>query len=206
MTTQGASTTPAGISFRETMTGGFALGAVDPADGQARGDAAKTRLALHATITIDNLDRFIAEPQHAGNIAGSIDFAPLGIGMPSTSGVFNLFSPTSDPTTKYMVYEMGFVSGGQNYYLAGHKNVRDNHGLDFWGDVTTLFTTLYRGTDKNGPVAGAGTLSLGLNELRKMVGTFEVLHSSSPIASAQALAKFGKFFLGEMWETYILHR
>jgi cholesterol oxidase len=197
---------PTGISFRETMSGGFALGATDPQVGQEQGDDARTRLSLHATITIDDLDTFIKDREHPGHITGSVDFPPLGMGLQSTSGVFNLFSPTSDPTTKYMVYEMGFRSGGQDYYLAGHKNVRSNHGLEFWRDTTTLYTTLHSGTDKSGPVAGAGILSLGLNELRKMIGTFEVLNSASAAHSAEALAKFGKFFLGEMWETYVLHR
>ncbi len=201
-----AASKPAGISFRETMSGGFALGATDPQAGQEQGDNARTRLSLHATITIDDLDRFIADPEHPGNIAGSVDFAPLGTNLQSTSGVFNLFSPTSDPTTKYMVYEMGFRAGGEDYYLAGHKNVRNDHGLDFWRDTTTLFTTLHRGTGKSGPIAGAGILSLGLNELRKMTGTFEVLHSTSAGRSAETLARFGKFFLGEMWDTYVLHR
>ena len=36
---------PAGITFKETMTGGFALGATEPADGAARGQRAGTRLA-----------------------------------------------------------------------------------------------------------------------------------------------------------------
>ena len=77
---------------------------------------------MHGTIDIDDLARFMSDPEHAGSITGSIDFEPLGLNLPSTSGVFNLFSPTDDPTMKYMVYELGFnASDGKTYYMAGRE-------------------------------------------------------------------------------------
>src|SRR5271163_1691517 len=41
-----------GLSFRETMSGGFALGETDPETGRQKGQAAGTSLALHATVLI----------------------------------------------------------------------------------------------------------------------------------------------------------
>jgi predicted acylesterase/phospholipase RssA len=196
-----------GITFRETMSGGFAMGATDPVAGEKQGDKDGTRFYMHGTINVRDVDRFISDPEHAGEIVGSVDTPTLGKGLPSTKGVFNLFSPSDDPKMKYMVYELGFVgSDGKDYYMAGKKHVRDDHGLDFWRDVTTLFTYLHAGTDSTGPVVGAGTLSLSLNELRKLAGTMHATNAKNAIAGAETIGKFGKFFLGEMWTTYIEHK
>ena len=146
----------------------------------------------------------MSDPAHAGYITGRIDFAPLGLNLPSTAGVFNLFSPTDDPTTKYMVYELGFnASDGLPYYMAGKKIVQQASITDLWKATTTLYTELYKGTGKTGPVVGAGVLSLGMADLLAMIPTMHATNATSPAQAAEATAKFGKFFLGELWETYV---
>jgi hypothetical protein len=184
------------------MKGGFAMNETDPVEGARKGDASNTELAMHATIEIPDLDRFINEPGHPGSIAGHIDFPPLGMNMASTAGVFNLFSPADDPSTKYMVYELGFDAGGESYYMAGKKEVRDDPGFDFWKDVTTLFTRLHKGGDASGPVVGAGVLSLSMGEFLKMLPNIRAMNAHSPIDEAKALTRFGTFFMGELWESY----
>lgn len=191
-----------GIAFREVMSGGFALGETDPATGAAKGKNSGDIMAMHAAITIQDVDRFIADPDHVGQINGSIDYTPFGENILATSGVFNLFSPTDNPDLKLMVYEMGFQHGGADYYVAGKKEVRKHSILDLWHDTTTLLTQLHQGTDKSGPVVGAGILSLGPLDLTKMVSTMHALNADSPVAGAEAVARFGKFFMGELWATY----
>src|SRR5687768_12007037 len=53
-----------GVSFNETMKGGFALGETDPRKGEMKGDAAGTELAIHCDIDIADSYAFIADPQH----------------------------------------------------------------------------------------------------------------------------------------------
>jgi hypothetical protein len=192
-----------GISFRETMEGGFDLGATDPAAGAAQGQRAGSRLAMHAAVAIDDLDAFITDPNHLGGLSGNIDLTPFGNGIPSTRGVFNLFNPTSDPKLKLMVYELGFDHGGKSFYLAGRKEVREDPITDLWKATTTLYTQLHEGTDKSGPVAGAGILTLGVGDLLKLVSTVQVTGTTSPAEKAEALSRFGSFFLGELWDTYV---
>jgi len=192
-----------GFTFREKMSGGFALGETDPYSGAKLGHAAGNTFTMHATIDIQDLDRFLVDANHPGSITGRIDFAPLGLNLPSTKGVFNLFSPTGDPSTKYMVYELGFESGGKSYYMAGHKDVRKTSIMDLWGATTTLYTTLHDGNDSSGPVVGAGMLTLGLADLMAMIPTMHATDAKSPIDAADATARFGKFFLGELWDTYV---
>ena len=193
-----------GFTFREKMSGGFALGETDPRTGAQVGQSAGNTFTMHGTINIDDLDRFMSDAGHAGSIVGSIDFAPLGLNLPSTTGVFNLFSPTSDPAMKYMVYELGInASDGKPYYMAGRKEVKDAPLTDMWKATTTLYTQLHQGTDKTGPVVGAGVLTLGVPDLLAMIPTMHPTNTTSPEQAAETLAKFGKFFLGEIWETYV---
>ena len=194
-----------GISFREVMSGGFALGATDPEDGQRRGQAEGSEMTMHAAIDIQDLDRFIADPGHLGGLTGTLDFTPFGDGLQATTGVFNLFSPTNDPKLKLMVYEMGFQHGGKSYYLAGQKNVRQDPITDLWKATTTLYSHLHEGTDKSGPVVGAGILTLGVKQLIQLLSTMRAPGAADFTEKSEAIAKFGRFFLGELWDTYVRH-
>ncbi len=191
-----------GISFRETMKGYFALDESDPEAGAAIGKTRDTELAMHASINIRDLAAFIADPEHRGEIVGSIDFPPLGYDMPASNGEFNLFSPAEEPDTKYMIYELSFEHGGLTYYLAGKKTVRDDPGFDLLSDTTTLHTVLHRGTDTSGDIIGAGILKLGVTELAKLVSTMKATNTSTTGESAKTILEFGRFFLGELWDTY----
>src|SRR5579862_9797878 len=79
------------FTFREKMAGGFALGETDPETGEKAGQSAGNVFTMHGTILIDDLERFMSDPNHPGSITGSIDFDPVGRNLPSTAGVFNLF-------------------------------------------------------------------------------------------------------------------
>jgi len=197
------SDTPLGISFNESMSGGFALGVSDPAQAASQGNAANTVLTMKATVTIHNLSAFISDPNHLGSLVGTIDFAPLGVGLPSTKGVFNLFAPAGDPLTKYMVYELGFSAGGKDYYLAGRKELRDDPGLDVWSDTTTLLTRLHAGSDSSGPVVGAGVLNLSIKQLLQLIPTMTVLNATSTKDKLWALGRFGAFFGINVYETFV---
>lgn len=198
-------TRPIGLNFQETMSGGFTLGEVDSTAGDQKGKAAGNILSMHANISIQDLDRFISDPTHVGQLSGSLDYPPFGANIRSKAGIFNLFSPTNDPKLKLMVYEMAFEHQGQDYYLAGKKEVRDAPIHDAWTATTTLLVQLYEGTDKSGPIVGAGILTLGALELVKMISTFRILNAPSAAKAADAIMKFGRFFLGQLWETYGKH-
>ena len=192
-----------GITFRETMTGPFALGETDPKAGEAAGKRADTELSMHAAVEVRDLDRFVTDPTHSGSISGHIDFAPFGKGIPGDRGVFRLFSPSGTTGLRLMVYELGFNHGGEAYYLAGQKLVQNDHaGTDLWNDTTTLYTKLHKGTDDSGPVVGAGVLRLGIADLARLTSTIRVLNAEKASDHARALGEFGRFFMGNLWETY----
>jgi hypothetical protein len=132
-----------------------------------------------------------------------MDWAPFGSDIPAPGGVFNLFSPSGDPKLKLMVYEWPVTHQGKSYYFAGQKNVEVHPLFDLWKDTTTLYTTLHEGQDKTGKVVGAGILELTPAELMKMTGTFTALNAANAADSLRATTSFGRFFLGELWDTYI---
>ena len=192
---------PIGITFTEVMSGGFSLGETDTATGAAKG--ANHILVMHGTVTIDDIDKFIADPGHLGRLDVVMDWPTFGKGLPAPNGIFNLFSPSGDPALKLMVYEWGLQHEGKDYYFAGQKNVQVHPVLEIWNDTTTLHTQLHQGKDKTGPVVGAGIISLSFEELLKMGKHFKPLNAPSAEAGLEAIAKFGKFFMGQLWETYI---
>jgi cholesterol oxidase len=192
---------PIGITFTELMSGGFSLGETDTATGAAKG--ANNILVMHGTVTVDDIDRFIADPAHLGRLDVIMDWPPFGKGLPAPGGVFNLFSPSGDPTLKLMVYEWGLQHEGKDCYFAGQKNVQVHPILEIWQDTTTLHTQLHEGKDKSGTVVGAGIISLSFEQLLKMSRHFKPLNAPSTEAGLAAVTKFGKFFMGELWDTYI---
>lgn len=192
-----------GIQFKETMAGGFSLDATDPAEACHLGKQAGTKLAMHAQVDIQDIVKFVAQKEHPGSLIGTIDFSPLGIGIQAHSGVFNLFYPTDDPKLKLMVYELGFEHEGVAYYLAGKKEVRDGPILGLWPGTTTLYTQLHQGVDKSGQVVGAGILSLGVIDLIKLVSTVKVLHTDSLTDKVSTIATFSRFFIRELWDSYV---
>ena len=193
---------PGGITFREMMTGSFALGETDPEKGAAVGATAGTTLTMHATVTVHDVDRFISDPQHPGSLLGDIDFTPWGSGLPSSKGVFNLFAPGNAPKLKYMVYELAFAYAGKPCYLAGKKHVHDDAGFDLLSDTTTLYTTLHEGTDATGKIIGAGVLKLGMGDFAKLLTTVRPTGSHQVTEGAAAVLKFTKFFAGQLMDTY----
>ena len=190
------------LTFNETMQGGFALGATDPEDGRKLGIAAGTPLTMHASIRIQDLDRFLNVPDHPGGLTGTVDFQPLGVNMTANSGLFNLLKPDS-PGLKLFIYELGFEHEGKPYYLAGRKYVHD--GGNALKETTTLYTVLHEGRDARGPVVGAGVLTLNVADLIRLLGAICVHNSRSASDALAALERFGKFFLGEMWDSYGVH-
>ena len=193
---------PVEFTFQETMEGGFALGAADPRIGAKQGNAEGSNLSMHATVIIRDLKAFIDDPQHLGELSGHIDFTPFGEAIPAYSGAFNLFSPAEDPLLKYMVYELAFEHQNEPYYLAGQKEVKDDPGFDLWSDTTTLYTYPYKGANTSGPVVGAGVLRLSVKELLKLVSTMHVPNATSVSEKVQAITAFGRFFLGDLWDSY----
>lgn len=181
---------PAGITFTETMRGQMADG---------------TPFEFTVTVTSDNLDDMLANPDHQARIDGAMTSPALSPSpLKVTNGVFKLL--VHDPTrvnTRLMTYSMvGVTTDGKKYRLDGYKVIQDDKHLEIWQDTTTLFITV---TDLNGATEkelGKGVLHILPADFAKQLTTMKVTNAANPIDALNGLVKFGMFFAGELFETY----
>jgi cholesterol oxidase len=92
--------------------------------------------------------------------------------------------------------------------MSGFKLVKDDPGFDVWSDTSTLYVKLLTGhvdadTEAAGTaeVAAAGIINIYLKDFAKQMTTFRT-HGGSVGQQAGAMAKFGKLFLGDLWDVY----
>lgn len=200
--------TPAiGLRFTETMHG-FVQPGFQPVDGYVDAEAQAKR-AGHAarfklTITIANLDAFLCDPAHQALATGTVvvDGLTGPDGAPVRNGQFNLFTAHAGYYDRKMLYRLPFAgTDGKAYVFTGLKEVHDDPGFDVWRDTTTLFSQVHGG-DVGGPVWGTGILTLRFLEFMRQLGTFEVTGTDDFSEKADAMARFGSAFLGNLWDVY----
>jgi cholesterol oxidase len=205
---------PVGLEFTEEMHGFFTTeitGAKTEAEyreAEARGHAAGSNLDFTLTILIDDVQRFVDDPAHQAVTEGWVTSRVYGFECEVEWGRFNLFVDDADARTRRMRYLLRFTGdGGQRYLLDGYKEVRDDPGFDGWSDNTTLYTSIRRGweieADARGPVVGQGIMHVRARDLIKQLTTFRARNSRSKIESARTLGRFGGFFFGRLWQTYV---
>jgi uncharacterized protein (DUF362 family) len=193
------------LQFRETMGGHVGIDEREPLAGSARGKRESTPLRFDVEIRIEDLGRFLRVADHAAQLSGTVTFEPLGGRLPIRDGVFNLF--TVDPRTgiRRMTYAFRFTAAdGQLYFLHGNKEIHDDPGaLDVVPDMTTLFTTLYRGLDEHAPVYAAGVLTFDLKNTPVLVASMKVEGTNSLLRKVAAYTAFASFAYGALRNEYL---
>ncbi|MFJ9577097.1 GMC family oxidoreductase [Streptomyces sp. NPDC101191] len=195
---------PTSLSFTEEMKGYFALGVTDPEEGRALGRADGRRLMFRLTITAEDVDRFVADPRHRAGATGYVECDLLGGRLPVEAGWFNLFTRDEDPSRRRMLYRLHLRDpGGNPLTLVGHKEVHDDPGPDVWSDTSTLYVRVLGGhvaedDDAGAPVLGAGVIVILPADFARQLTSFR---ASGPHPT-RALARFGRLFLGELWDVY----
>ncbi|MCU0685527.1 MAG: GMC family oxidoreductase [Polyangiaceae bacterium] len=202
--------TPAlGLSFTETLKGSLSWDAVPAGVADARsprraGNEAR-RAEFTVTVTIANLERFLANASHAGSASGVVRVPGLTPpeGAPVEGGAFNLFVAGASPDERRLLYALPFTgANGTRYVLEGSKEVRDDVGrFDLWSDSTRLHTVV-REAAAAGRVVAAGELRIGPWGVLRQLSTFRVHNARSPVQKVTALARFGEMFFGTLWELF----
>jgi cholesterol oxidase len=191
------------LSFSEEMSGTCFPGASNG------GSAAVARLlqeplAFRLTITADDLERFLDEPEHSARAEGWIDAESIGGRRQILRGWFNLFAPTGVPDRRLMWYRLQFDSAlGQPRTLIGWKNVWHGALTRIWPDTSTLYFRLLAGhvaaqEDDQARIVAAGTLHLHITDFVRELTTIRV---EGPHRAA-GTERFGRFFAGQLWDVY----
>lgn len=200
--------TAIGFQFTEEMKGYLAAGESSYEDGYQQGqDSNNGYFMFHLTIKTDDLDSFIALPEHQAQAIGYVKGDLVGGQRPVLKGVFNLFVDTADNNRKEMRYRLFFENAeGQPFTMSGFKSIQDNVGPDIWQDTTTLFTNLYQGHLQADEEAGAELYATGILHilLPDFMHQLTTMRADAPTLPARldAMGRFGKLFLGALWDTY----
>jgi cholesterol oxidase len=202
--TDGRRTDGTALSFTEEMKGFAAIDVEDPLVGAERGRADGDRLMFHLTITMDDVDRFVADAEREARAEGWVECDLLGGRLPVVEGWFNLFTRDTGPGGRSMHYRLHFTDGaGAPLTLVGRKDVRDDAGPDLWRDTSTLFTRVLEGwvppgQEGDARVVAAGVLTIPVPDFLQQLTTFRAT-GGQPV---EAVAQFGRLFLGELWDVY----
>jgi predicted acylesterase/phospholipase RssA len=192
------------LQFTEEMKGFVARGETDPLTGFHKGRDARSDLMFRLTIDVQGVNRFVTRPDHEASAHGWVQGAAVNGRQPVVDGKFNLFVDDGDPRVRYMRYRL-HIGGDQVLTLLGEKVVKDDPGWDVWTDTTTLFTRLVRGHVERGDadldVIAAGILRIHIQDFMRQMTTFRTVGPTLADRSA-ALARFGRVFLGSLWDIY----
>jgi cholesterol oxidase len=201
-----------GLEFTEEMKGHIAQGVqgdseADFRDGERRGRDAGQTLNVWLWIYIDDLEEFVNDRAHQAPVKGYIDYAAIGGKRTIERGYFNLFIVDPATHSKRMRYSLQCTGkDGKPYLLNGYKEVRDDRGWDAWADNTTLFTTVHQGITPADPVFSRGIIHVRLWDFVEQLASFRVHNAPTVTAKKRALSRFGAFFFGELWDTYVKYQ
>jgi len=196
----------AGVSFTETMRGFISLNEkTDYKKGFEEGQKNNSPFDFTLTIQSQDVEAFDADSNHKAEMIGNVNCPALSAYPISIiDGVFNLFV-NEDKTGKVKRMKYGMKLNtyeGASYFFYGFKEIKDDKGFDMWSDTTTLFITVYNGTDDKGSVKGKGILKIAMGDFIKQLQTMKSIHADDTRESISAVSKFGKLFAGEVWEAY----
>ncbi len=198
-----------GLQFTETMKGFLATGFAPPDDytGAAKaGSRAGTVAEFTLTISAPDLDAFLVDRAHAGIASGTLRLDGLTPpeGARVSAGVFNLFVDTDSFYERKMLYLLPFVGAdGKPYVLDGYKEVKDHGHFDVWGATSTLYSVVREGHTKTGRVVATGILTIHIPDFLHQLTTFTISGAENEVQRADALARFGKVFMGTLWDVFV---
>jgi predicted patatin/cPLA2 family phospholipase len=193
---------PKGVSFREVMSGRITFGQTDPQTGYR--DPGAVPVSLNASIVIRDLDRFIADPLHPGELTGHLYAPRLGQNPVGWNGRFRLFSPGSDSSVSEMVYATNYRQEGRALWFDGRKFVRNGfRPWRVWTETTTLHVKI-RPDPESDEVLAAGILRLNIFQLLTLLSTAQSSGCQTTFEQAKYLLRFFGFFARQIWRAYFV--
>ena len=210
-----AAAVKAGVEFTETMKGYFSTQAKMPTPplqldpiyqrGYDQGQTDNSPFQFTLTIASEDLDDMISNPAHEAPMVGTV-LAPAISPQPLTvaEGRFNLFTvDANNVDTHNMRYRMNMVSeDGHTYYFEGFKVTHPDLVFKVWPATSTLYITIYDGASAASPILGKGILHIAPEDFARQLTTMKVINAGSLEERAAEGARFARFFLGPLFDTY----
>jgi cholesterol oxidase len=197
---------PAGVEFTERMSGFISPELTLPHETAARrGREAGTPMSFTLTVIVDDVDRFVDDKQHVGRIIGSILCPSLSPEpMDVFDGVFNMMLSVENAIeTKHFEYRFSFAArDGREFYFEGYKVVRSDARLDLWRDTTRLNIDIGLGAKAQMGHVARGLLEIAPKDFYVQMQTLKGSGGQDAADRLRAVAKFGRFFSRELFDTY----
>ncbi|XP_072045964.1 lipase member K-like [Amphiura filiformis] len=165
----------------------------------------------HLALTIESRDvqkMITLDKEHSAQICGTVICKAMSEHpMTVLYGQFQLLAKSKDKIeTRESIYKMVLTSEeGQSYYLYGKKEFHKDSAFEMgMTDTTELNLIVYEGTDvsNNGRAVAEGKLLMTWKDFMKDMLNIEVINSQSAMEKLKWKAKFGRFYMGIIWETY----
>jgi cholesterol oxidase len=204
-----------GVEFTETMKGYFSTQAKTPTPalqldsiyqrGYDQGQTANSPFQFTLTIASEDLDDMVSNPSHEARMVGTV-LAPAISPQPLTvaEGRFNLFTVDSNNVdTHNMRYRMKMLTDdARTYYFEGFKVTHPDSVFQVWPATSTLYITIYDGESTASPILGKGILHIAPEDFARQLTTMKVINAGSLTERLTAGARFARFFLGPLFDTY----
>ncbi|MCC6922843.1 MAG: GMC family oxidoreductase N-terminal domain-containing protein [Nitrosomonas sp.] len=194
-----------GVRFTETMRGWWSETG-DFETAMRAGKESGNTIDFTLTVSVYDLNALIEKNgDYSGGMIGTVNAPGLSASpLTATNGVFNLFA--RDPSRigqEYMKYRFQINSEeGKTWCFDGFKIIHDDYGIDVWSDTTTMYATLYEGTDTTGPVKGRGILYIQPHDLIRQLTTIAATGAQTNMERLQAITRFGIYFAGDLYHIY----
>jgi hypothetical protein len=193
------------VSFRERMSGWISFDELSYNQAMVAGRRRGTRCTQQLTIEIDDIHRFIADPEHRGRAEGLVRCDELGGELRAERGWFNLFVVDGSPRHRRMLYRLFLRDrDGRALTLSGFKDVQHGPNLDGWGDTSRLLVRILSGHHEDEPEGDGATVATGILHIGKL-GFLRMLASmrgSAGPGSVESVAQFDRFFTSQMVELF----
>lgn len=167
------------------------------------GKVGSRNLSVDLVVKIPDLYKFFQNPEHEGEVTGTINLDGKTFSIDEGQGTFSLFSPDkTDHRLKHLKYFLSFRMNGIPYHLDGRKAIKDDEGADAIKDITTLYVTLSP-IPKSGAVDEEGVIYFDSKDFLDLFRSI-VVEGSNKLVQIGAKATFIGFCFGQMFSTYIV--
>jgi hypothetical protein len=196
-----------GLRFTEELHGWLSFDEDDYNQAFAEGRRAGRSAALHLTIAIPSLDRFLADREMSATATGWVRCDELGGRLAVEVGVFNLFLGEGDRRRKRMKYRL-FLRDRQRrpLTLTAFKVLQDDPNYDSWADSTTAFTRLLAGHVSEADERAQDVVATGILRLRgrDFVRQLTTFRGTGPGRLRRAIAplRFQSAFMKGLLDVY----
>jgi cholesterol oxidase len=174
------------VQFTEVMLGTYRVAASEP-------------MRARLTVTVDDVDAFLDEPEHPARVDGWVEAQSLGGRCAVLSGTLSILAPGARAGDRELRYVLA-LGAANPCTLVGRKVLRRGPAIRLWPEATVLRFRIAPGhaPGEEAAALGDGVLSMSVVDFARQLTTFR----ATGRGGAAAIGRFAEFFLDGLWSLY----